>query len=101
LLAISHVLANNRVEVVDVVEVDVVELLHVWIHVTRNGNVDEDQRAIPTPLHHVFDIGAIQERFRGTGRNDNNIRVGDCVKTVFESHSAGSELDSQFDSAIE
>ena len=101
LLAISDVLADNRIEVVDVVEIYVVELLSVGSDVARNGDVDEDQWAISTRLHHVFDVRAMQQRIRAAGRSHNYIDVCHRGEAVFESHSAATELRGQFDAVVE
>ena len=39
-LAVTHVLAHDGFEVIDVVEVHVFDLLHVRINVARHGDID-------------------------------------------------------------
>ena len=42
LLAMLDVLAHERLEIVDVVEINVVEPVNLWINVTRHGDIDHE-----------------------------------------------------------
>ena len=52
LLAVFHIFTHDALQVVHVVEINVIELLHVRVDVPWHGNVDNEQRAIhPFPQH--------------------------------------------------
>ena len=59
LFAVVHVLAHNRFEVVNVVEVNIFDLLHCRIDVARHGNVDQEQRTIPPGRHQFRHVSAM------------------------------------------
>jgi hypothetical protein len=42
LLAMPDILAHDRFEIVDVVEINVVEPVNLWINVTRHGDIDHE-----------------------------------------------------------
>src|SRR5579862_7639506 len=46
LLAVSDVRADGLLEIVDIVDKDTVELVHLGIDVAGNGNIDEEHRPV-------------------------------------------------------
>src|ERR1043166_1879306 len=95
--AVTHVLAHDRFEVVNVVEVHVVKALHLWIDVARHGDIDEDQWAIPTPCHPLRHVGALKNHSRAASRSHNDIRVRYRREAILKSYSSAAELASQLD----
>ncbi|MFO0673418.1 MAG: hypothetical protein U0235_28010 [Polyangiaceae bacterium] len=51
---LADVLGNLLLEIVDVVDVHVVDLVHVGLDVARDGDVDKEERATAARAHHAL-----------------------------------------------
>lgn len=65
----------NRVKVIDVIKINIVQGIDLFLGVTRNGKVYDKKRLMLPERHHLFDILIVNDGMgRGRGRN-NDIRV--------------------------
>src|SRR5215831_18477521 len=74
-LASKNVFADDRFEVVHVVEVNVFELLNVRIHVARHGDVDHEEGTIAASGHDGSNLFAGQNGLGGAGRTHDYVSL--------------------------
>src|SRR5262249_53140670 len=86
LFAIADVFADDGLEVVHVVEVNVFEFLDVRIDVARNSDIDQEQRPISARRHDGRDILAAQNGLGGTGRTYKDIRLNHPIEAFIETN---------------
>src|SRR6266542_6104343 len=84
LLPLSHIFPDDLFQVVNVVEVNVVDELHLRVDVPRDGDVDEEQRPTATDLHRGCDIAAAQNRLGRAGGTDHDVRVAQGIEAIVE-----------------
>src|SRR5262245_24971978 len=62
-----EVLAHRRLQVVDVVEEDLLDLAGFGLDVARQRDVDDEERPVAPPAHHRLGVRLGQDRRRGAG----------------------------------
>src|SRR6266508_2860245 len=83
----AEALADDRLEVVDVVQVAAVDSGHGGIDVTRNGEVDDEQRAALA----VGDLFHRQDVSRSAGRGDDDVDARELLAQLVEGNCAPAE----------
>ena len=73
-------LGDDRLEVVDVVEVAAVELVHGGVDVARDGDVDEEQRAAAVRR----DVAGVDQEPRRSGRGEHDVDVAELARDLVE-----------------
>ena len=68
-----EVLANRCLQIVDVVQEHLLDLAGRRLDIARNGDIDDEQRPVPSGAHHRFDVRPCQNRRRGSGRGDDDV----------------------------
>jgi hypothetical protein len=101
LLTVSHVLAHDRFEVVNVIEVNVVQALGLGIDVPRHREIEENQWTVPAPGHYLLQVGEMQKSREAPRRSDYDIHLGDGGETLLKPHRPAAELAGKFHGAIE
>ena len=91
--ALFHVRRGNLLQVVDVVDEDAVELVHLRVHIAGHGNIDEKHGAVaPLVKKCVPMLGAEDGMRRTRGADDDVGAAGGLVKLVefdyFRRHTA-------------
>src|SRR6185369_8816134 len=64
LLALLEVISGNRLEVIDVIEVDILHEINLRLNIARHGDIDQEQSSIPPELHQRRQFRAIQDVMR-------------------------------------
>src|SRR5260370_15406 len=75
LLSLRRVLPGDRLEIVDVVDKQTVQLVNLRRHVARDGNVDEESRTVAAPVAQYFTVVGAEQRFGSARRGKNDIGV--------------------------
>src|SRR5207245_3715959 len=68
-----EVLANRRLQVVDVVQEYLLDFAGPGVDVARHGDIDDEQRPVTAPAHDAFDVRTGQDRRGRTGRGDDDV----------------------------
>ena len=61
-------------QIVNVVNEDPVQLVHLRIDIARYGDIDEKHRAVLSSLKELQSVLASEDRMRGTRRGDDDVR---------------------------
>jgi len=101
LFAMPHVLANDGFQVVDVIEINVRDELHVRVNVPRHGNINQNQRPVASRMHDDLDVLQVQNRLWTSGGADDDVRFSHCLNTVVKSDGTTAEFRRQRLRAIE
>ena len=95
LLAFSQVLADDALQIVDVVQENVVQVAHLGFDVARHGDVDEKERPVVAMRHDLADHFRGNDRLPGRRRADHHIRLLDAAVQFAEGDGGGAELPGQ------
>src|SRR5262245_1143006 len=76
LFPLAQIVGGNRLQIVNVVEVNVVHEVHIRIDVSRDGDVDEKQRGIFSQLHQRLQPCAVNDVMRSGRAADDDVNVG-------------------------
>ena len=71
--AAGEVLADDRLQIVHVVEEHLAEIGDRRLDVARQRDVDDEERPMPPRPHRLLDRGAGQDRFGGAGGGDDDV----------------------------
>ena len=66
-VAFSRIGSNCLLQIVDVVNKNAIELIHLRIDVTRNGDINEEHRSISSAAEEAFAMFAPKDRDWRTG----------------------------------
>ena len=89
-----ELLIDDRFQAVDIDQRDVGNLGDGWVGVARDGDVDDEHRAVWTPGHRFAHPGRIQNEVRGAGRGDDQVGGGERIDET-------GELDGFADSGVD
>src|SRR5882724_232875 len=101
LLAIMHVLTDYFIQGINVIEIHVVEALNVRVNISWNGDINEEQGAIPAHQHDLPHVLTIQQGIRTARRSHDDIRAGHCGEAIIEPHGLAAEFRGQLEGALE
>src|SRR6266446_4037058 len=73
LLAIRDVGTDRLLQIVDVVDENAVELVHLRIDVARDGDVNKEHRAVAAEGHQLFAMLGPEDEMRRAGRGNHDI----------------------------
>jgi len=62
--AMPQILTHQGFQMIDVVEINVVQVLHFRVDVARDCDVDEEQRAMATGGHHAINLCGVEDDLR-------------------------------------
>ena len=71
--AIGEVGSGHLLKIVDVVDEAAFDFVHARVDVARNGDVDEEHRAVAPSMEEVLTVGATEDFLRGPGGGDDNV----------------------------
>src|SRR5438270_3675095 len=71
--AIGYVRGNRVLEVVNIVDENSVQLVHLGINIARNRDIDEKHGTVLTAAEEHFTVLAAKDGVRRTGRGDDNV----------------------------
>ena len=81
-----QVLLDNFLQIVDVVEVDVVQAVHVRIHVPRHCDVDEEHGPVASGLQDCLYVACVDNGLRSTRGGDDYVHLAQGLAELFEGH---------------
>src|SRR5262249_30697655 len=70
-----HVVVRNALEVIYIVEINIVQRVDGGVYVTRDGNVDQQQRAMLAALHQRLQTPAVQDGARRGSTADDDVNA--------------------------
>ncbi len=73
----GEILADRRLEIVDVVEEHLFDLAGRGFDVARDGDIDDEQRAAAPPAHDALDMRLRENRRGRAGRGDDDVARAD------------------------
>ena len=91
---------HDRLEIVDVVEVAVLELVDRRVEVARHGDVDQEQRQPLAPAARSLDLLPCEHEAGRAGGRDDDVRLGQHLRDLPELQPAGRELARQRGAAL-
>jgi hypothetical protein len=90
--AFFHMRRGHLLQVVDVVDEDTVELVHLRIDVARNGNIDEKHRPVAAAMEKCLAVLAAEDRQRSAGGADDDVGFAGGFVELFEADDFSVEL---------
>ena len=85
--ALLHVGRGHLLQVVDVVDKDAVQLVHLRVHVAGHGNVDEKHGAVAAAVQEGLPVLGAEDGVRRAGGADDDVgAAGGLVKLVEWNH---------------
>ena len=78
-LAVGHVRGDSLLQVVNVVDEDAVELVHLRIDIARDSNVDEEHGAVLTAAKEQLAVLRAEDSMRRARRSDDDIAAVACL----------------------
>src|SRR5262245_33884453 len=100
IFALLEIIVGNRLQVIDVVEVDVFQEVNFRFDVARDGDVDQEQGAVSAPVHERFEFGAVQNVMRGRRAADDDVDPLEFRGPFFEMDGAAAEFLRKSDRAL-
>ena len=82
--ALGHVRSGDRLQIVDVVDEDAVDLVHRRIDVARHGDVDEEHGPVAAAMHEGLSVLAAEDGMRRAGGADDDVGFGGCFVELIE-----------------
>ncbi len=73
-------------QVVNVVEIDALQEVHLRLDVAGHGEVNEQQRAVAAQLHQRFQRGAVENVMRRRGAADDDVHPLKFARPIFKGH---------------
>ncbi len=73
LLTIGDVGSNRLLQIVDIVDENAVELVHLRIDVARNRDIDEEHGPVAAQRHELFAVFGPEDEMRRAGRGNHDI----------------------------
>src|SRR5208282_3097022 len=71
--AVGYVRSNRLLQVVDVIDENAIEFVHLRIDIAGNGNIDEEHGLVLAPRHEFFAMFAPEDEVGRSGRGNNDI----------------------------
>jgi len=87
LLARAQVLPDHILQIIYRVKIDVLQLGHVGIDVSRHSQVSDKNRFLPAFFQRLFYLCLVHQRFRARGGGDDHIGVGQVVGNFIQTDS--------------
>jgi hypothetical protein len=78
-------------QVVDVVNEDAVELVHLRVHVARNGDIDKKHGPVAAPMHESLAVLAAEDRMWRAGGADDDVGFAGCLVELLKWNDAAIE----------
>ena len=100
-LAIAKRLLRDRVEIVDVVEVDVFDFVEALVEIARHAEIDQKHRPILALANDRLDIMMREHRLGHRQRPDQDVGDAQVGLVVFEWDRGAAEIARERDRAIE
>jgi len=73
LLAVGDVRTDRLLQIVDVINENAIELVHLRVDVAWNRDIDEEHGLILAPRHELFAVFAPEDEVGRSGRSDHNV----------------------------
>jgi hypothetical protein len=87
--AIGEVRGGYLLEVVNVVDEAAFDLVHAWVDVAGDGDVDEEHGAVAAGVEEVLAVGTAEDFLRGSGAGDDDVGARDLAVEVVEGDDLG------------
>ena len=84
-------LLGDRLQRIDVVKEDAIHFVHLRRHVARHGDVDDEERAIPTLAQNRRELFAGQQRLVGRGGRNQNVDLAALILPAVERDRAAAD----------
>src|SRR5208282_1029960 len=85
-LAIAERSFNQRAEIVDVVQIDVLQRVQPLVEIARHAHVDQKHRPVAAFANHGLEFVGTQHRFGGCDRTDKHVHHLEVRLVVVERH---------------
>jgi hypothetical protein len=73
LLAIGNVRTDRLLQIVDVIDEDAVDLVHLRIDVAGHGDIDEEHGLVLAQRHELFAVLGLEDEVRRAGRGNDDV----------------------------
>ena len=74
--AVGHMRSDNLLQVVDIVDEDAVQLVHLRIDVARNRDIDEEHRPVAAAAQELLAMLFAEDGVRRAGGADDDVGLG-------------------------
>ena len=98
--AICHVRRYHLLQIVNIVDEDAVQLVHLRIDVAWDSDIDEEHGAIAATAQEALAVFLAEDRMGRAGRRDDDIGLGNSFVELIEWNCVAIEFSRQRDGAI-
>ena len=94
--ALLDMRGGDLLQIVNVIDEDAVELVHLGVDVARDGDVNEEHGAVPAALQENLTVFAAEDGVRRAGGGDDDVGFTGGFIKLFETNDATVELIGKF-----